>query len=193
MPEDLDKVLTTRKEVISNGAQQRRNKPGPQGTQTKPGQSRGQKRKRGSASKRRHADSGTTTSSTPRRSTRVPRPTERALVRRCLFHPSRCDVLSVSQAHQDEDTDTEYVDDGAREQEEDIFPSDEEVTNGALPSLLHPDDVSNFMKLTRALQILLAGRITDAKIEEADELIRSYCTELIEVSSAIILMHSSHI
>lgn len=60
---------------------------------------------------------------------------------------------------------------------------EEEAT---LPSLLHPQDVSNFLKLSTALRILLSGSITEDQLVEADRLIREYCTELLEVSTLLI-------
>jgi hypothetical protein len=49
------------------------------------------------------------------------------------------------------------------------------------PSGLHPDDPGNFLKLCQALRLLISRRITDQQINQADELLRSYCLELIKV------------
>lgn len=48
-------------------------------------------------------------------------------------------------------------------------------------SRLHPDDPDNFVKLSTALRLLLARELEEDDIETADELLREYCTELIEV------------
>ena len=46
---------------------------------------------------------------------------------------------------------------------------------------LHPDDPQNFLKLCLALRILIRRRITESDIDQADRLVRKYCTELILV------------
>lgn len=61
--------------------------------------------------------------------------------------------------------------------EGDDMDDDEET-----PSGLHPDDPANFLKLCRALRLLMSRRITDIQINQADDLLRSYCLELIAVS-----------
>ena len=48
-------------------------------------------------------------------------------------------------------------------------------------SLLHSRDVANFMKLSQALRLLLSGRLTDAKVDEATQLLSEYGSELLEV------------
>jgi hypothetical protein len=50
------------------------------------------------------------------------------------------------------------------------------------PSGLHPDDPGNFLKLCQVLRILTSRKITDDQINQADQLLRSYCLELIKVS-----------
>lgn len=47
---------------------------------------------------------------------------------------------------------------------------------------LNPRDPANFLKLALALNIFLAGTLTDKEIDKADKLIREYNVELIEVS-----------
>lgn len=59
--------------------------------------------------------------------------------------------------------------------------TDDEDSDEDVPSRLHPDDPDNFVKSCTALRILLARELDDADVEVADELIREYCTELIEV------------
>jgi hypothetical protein len=51
---------------------------------------------------------------------------------------------------------------------------------------LHPQDPSNFFKLSAALKLLLARKITDSDIDTADALLREYCTELMEVCFKLI-------
>ena len=51
-----------------------------------------------------------------------------------------------------------------------------------LPSCLHPDNPSNFLKLGHALRLLLGREVTDDQIDEADQLLCEYCQELVEVS-----------
>jgi hypothetical protein len=46
---------------------------------------------------------------------------------------------------------------------------------------LHPDDPRNFLKLCSAIRILIRRRLTDSSIDQADRLLREYCTELITV------------
>jgi hypothetical protein len=50
-----------------------------------------------------------------------------------------------------------------------------------LPSCLHPDDPANFLKLSQALQLLLARTLTDEDISEASILLSEYCSELVTV------------
>lgn len=88
------------------------------------------------------------------------------------------------------DSDSEGLpDDGAVEDEDgyssDDLPHKQRPNADAAESLLHPDDIENFMKLSKALQLLLSGRITDEQIKEADTLLREYCAELVEVSASV--------
>ena len=46
---------------------------------------------------------------------------------------------------------------------------------------LNPDDPCNFLKLCSALRILIRQHLTDLDIDQADRLLREYCTELILV------------
>jgi hypothetical protein len=47
---------------------------------------------------------------------------------------------------------------------------------------LHPDDPKNFLKLCSALCILTQRRLLDSDINQAEQLLREYCSELIPVS-----------
>ncbi|KAF7965432.1 hypothetical protein HWV62_43531, partial [Athelia sp. TMB] len=58
---------------------------------------------------------------------------------------------------------------------------DEDSDDKGAASRLHPDDPDNFVKLSTALCLLLSCEITEDVIDMADELIREYCTELIDV------------
>ena len=59
---------------------------------------------------------------------------------------------------------------------------EEEAIDEAMPANLHPDDPANFLKLCRAIRILIKREISDADLEEADALIRQYCSELVKAS-----------
>lgn len=52
-----------------------------------------------------------------------------------------------------------------------------------LHSQLHPRDVENFLQLSHALRILLSGRLTEDNIRQAEDLIATYCSDLIEVGA----------
>jgi hypothetical protein len=47
---------------------------------------------------------------------------------------------------------------------------------------LHPDDPANFFKLLAFLKIVLSHSISDEDIDQAEHLIRAYCTGLLHVS-----------
>jgi hypothetical protein len=59
--------------------------------------------------------------------------------------------------------------------------AEDEAQDAATPSRLHPSDPGNFLKLCTALKILLSRKITNALLDQADNLIREYCLELVEV------------
>ncbi|KAH9912376.1 hypothetical protein B0H21DRAFT_828763 [Amylocystis lapponica] len=61
-----------------------------------------------------------------------------------------------------------------------------------LPSNLHPRDPANFLKLSRALRLLLAERITPSQITEAETLLREYCAELIELYGPSVIRPNHH-
>jgi hypothetical protein len=52
----------------------------------------------------------------------------------------------------------------------------------ARPLNLDPQDPGNFLKLSKALQILVLWTITEEELVVADQLLHEYCTELITVS-----------
>lgn len=74
-----------------------------------------------------------------------------------------------------------------RQQVTDDEDSDEEAA-----SRLHPDDPDNFVKLSTALRLLLSRELEEDDIETADELLREYCTELIEVDTYTCYLRFNH-
>jgi hypothetical protein len=64
--------------------------------------------------------------------------------------------------------------------------ADDEAQDAATPSRLHPNDPGNFLKLCTALKILLSRKITNAQLDQADNLIRAYCLELVEVRLVVL-------
>ncbi|KAJ6517961.1 hypothetical protein C8R47DRAFT_1062533 [Mycena vitilis] len=61
--------------------------------------------------------------------------------------------------------------------------SDEEEREARTPPNLHPDDPGNFCKLSSAVKLLLSHPITDQQIDTSEQLLRSYCLELITLST----------
>jgi hypothetical protein len=99
--------------------------------------------------------------------------------------------ISVFHSHysQDEedlmDRDDPIPDAGAQEDEDDVYDSHDNVEEPRQANL-HPDDPANFFKLSKFLKIVLAHSITNDDINDAEGLIRSYCTELLHVSFFLI-------
>lgn len=60
-------------------------------------------------------------------------------------------------------------------------PVDQNDEEEPIASCLHPDDIPHFLKLSRALQLLLRRDIAEFEVNEAEQLLRDYCTELISV------------
>ncbi|KAL6307236.1 hypothetical protein BKA93DRAFT_926583 [Sparassis latifolia] len=69
---------------------------------------------------------------------------------------------------------------------------DDDDENRNAPSNLHPQDVSNFLKLSSALTILLSETLTMSDLDKADSLIRKYCLELIELYGASVIRPNHH-
>ncbi|KAF7968608.1 hypothetical protein HWV62_30027 [Athelia sp. TMB] len=69
---------------------------------------------------------------------------------------------------------------------------DEDSDDKGAASRLHPDDPDNFVKLSTALCLLLSCEITEDVIDMADELIREYCTELIDLYGSDVLRPNHH-
>lgn len=68
---------------------------------------------------------------------------------------------------------------------------DDEAHDEATPANLHPHDPGNFLKLCRAIRILVGRRITEGELQEADQLLREYCYELVKVcgSQSLLSFH----
>jgi hypothetical protein len=79
------------------------------------------------------------------------------------------------------DCDDPIADAGAQEDEDDVYNGHANVEEPRQANL-HPDDPANFFKLSKFLKIVLAHSITNDDIDNAEDLIRSYCTELLHVS-----------
>ena len=119
-----------------------------------------------------------------RKSTRTRRKTERAQVRPIsIMRPHRYldRVLIVIAQNMVLDSD----DDGAMEIDSDeAFEADDsgdEVEDTRHPSLLHPRDLENFLKLCSALSNFLEAELDEERLTQADRLLRDYCTELLQV------------
>ncbi|KAJ3536169.1 hypothetical protein NMY22_g6153 [Coprinellus aureogranulatus] len=59
-------------------------------------------------------------------------------------------------------------------------------------SCLHPDDPRNFLKLAWALRILMKREIADWEIDQAEELLSSYCTELLTLYGPDVIKPNHH-
>ncbi|GJF00435.1 hypothetical protein PsYK624_167230 [Phanerochaete sordida] len=110
------------------------------------------------------------------------------------------DAASGSEAEESGD---EWVDDGALEDSEDETFDDEgsrrkrprrngDTDDPRRPSQLVPDDVTNFLKLCEALQLLLLSEITEEQVVRAEKLIREYGIGLIELYGADVLKPNHH-
>ncbi|KAJ7757939.1 hypothetical protein B0H16DRAFT_1822615 [Mycena metata] len=69
---------------------------------------------------------------------------------------------------------------------------EEEEREARSPPNLHPDDMPNFCKLASAVKLLLARPITDAQIDEADALLRSYLPELMTLYGKDVIKPNHH-
>lgn len=84
--------------------------------------------------------------------------------------------------------------------DDDVWQSeDEDDDEDGVPAAalrLHPRDLGNFMKLCKAIKILVSEELTVAQVKEADGLLRAYCIELLEVRSMAVIhyqiYHSQH-
>ncbi|KAI5988503.1 hypothetical protein EDC04DRAFT_2614528 [Pisolithus marmoratus] len=58
--------------------------------------------------------------------------------------------------------------------------------------ILHPNDLSNFLKLCATIHLLIKNTITDQEVSSADTLLREYCTELIQLYGSGCLKPNHH-
>lgn len=64
-------------------------------------------------------------------------------------------------------------------------------TEPTIPNL-HPDDLPHFFKLTEALKLICAYEFTDDDIEDADRLLREYCTDLLRLYGPSVIKPNHH-
>ncbi|KAJ6447757.1 hypothetical protein C8R47DRAFT_443928 [Mycena vitilis] len=70
--------------------------------------------------------------------------------------------------------------------ENDEDSDEEEEREARAGPNLHPEDPPNFCKLATAVKLLMARPITDAQIDQAEALLRSYLPELIHVRPCLL-------
>ncbi|KAI0072971.1 hypothetical protein K474DRAFT_1686422 [Panus rudis PR-1116 ss-1] len=107
--------------------------------------------------------------------------------------------LQESHENNDISDDDDIIDDGAIEVDGDDYTGDgsnkrrkmDDDDNDRGPNL-HPSDVVNFLKLCHSLQLLLSGAITEAEISKAEQLVQSYCVELIELYGPDVIKPNHH-
>ncbi|KAI0323378.1 hypothetical protein GY45DRAFT_1376364 [Cubamyces sp. BRFM 1775] len=75
--------------------------------------------------------------------------------------------------------------------DEEWFEEDEE-DDSSVPSQLHPRDLANFFKLCKALRLFLSDSLSEAQLTAADELIRQYCLELVELYGEDVIRPNHH-
>ncbi|KAF7367759.1 hypothetical protein MSAN_00839900 [Mycena sanguinolenta] len=132
---------------------------------------------------------------------RIRRPTARAAAAQMEMDPDSDpealpDAGTVLDKH-----DAEYEDPttGSRKRARRSQDSDSDSDNEELeerearsPPNLHPDDPPNFFKLATAVKLFLAHPITDAQIDEADRLLRSYGPELLRLYGDDVIKPNHH-
>ncbi|THU96176.1 hypothetical protein K435DRAFT_819510 [Dendrothele bispora CBS 962.96] len=99
----------------------------------------------------------------------------------------------------DEDPEAnEITDDGAKEQEHDIYmdgaagSDDDDDGESRTAPKLHPEDPANFFKLSSALKLLLSRKLYSSDILEFERLIRDYNCELIRLYGKNVLRPNHH-
>jgi hypothetical protein len=129
----------------------------------------------------RQAAGNARSESSTRRSKRAPKRSARG---RAMVSMPDTSLITLLTVLQDEEqaipSEDEVLDAGAIENEDDIYVHSDKTPEPAQANL-HPEDPSNFFKLAAFLKIVLAHSITDDDINSAEDLIRSYCTELLHV------------
>ena len=96
------------------------------------------------------------------------------------FHRLLAHAISIQWVDLPPTGEEPIVDCGAIETD-DIFGASDEESDDPMHPNLHPDDPAHFFKLSHFLKLVLATTVTDNMIDEADTLIREYCTELLHV------------
>ncbi|KAL1936999.1 hypothetical protein VTO73DRAFT_2039 [Trametes versicolor] len=86
----------------------------------------------------------------------------------------------------------EADDAGAVVDEDDDSWINEDDNDSTRGSQLHPRDLSNFLKLCAAVRLFLADRLNESQLDEADKLVREYCTELIELYGPEVIRPNHH-
>ncbi|KAG2058078.1 hypothetical protein BDR06DRAFT_1004753 [Suillus hirtellus] len=61
-----------------------------------------------------------------------------------------------------------------------------------LKFFLHPEDSSNFLKLSAALHILIKHQLSYEDLDEVDQLIHGYCTKLLNLYGSNIIKPNHH-
>ncbi|KAF8131720.1 hypothetical protein K438DRAFT_1788225 [Mycena galopus ATCC 62051] len=121
------------------------------------------------------------------------RPTERAAQMDVDPDQSGADAGAMEE---DDDDKYQEIPGGPRKRgrtrRDDEDDEEEEEREGRTPSNLHPDDPSNFCKLSSAIKLLLAHPITHAQIDESERLLRSYLPELITLYGEDVIKPNHH-
>ncbi|EMD33478.1 hypothetical protein CERSUDRAFT_57200 [Gelatoporia subvermispora B] len=105
----------------------------------------------------------------PRRSERVRRPTQRAL-----------------------EMELEMDDAGADSEGEDAYSGAEEPSEAENTCNMHPRDLSNFLKLSQAIRLILQDHLEESALSRADLLLREYCSELLELYGPAVIRPNHH-
>lgn len=69
-----------------------------------------------------------------------------------------------------------------RRKKKKVSEAEQATIDNGIPCALSDRDPPNFLKLCRAIQLFTLRELSESELVEADNLIRTYCTELIEVS-----------
>lgn len=74
---------------------------------------------------------------------------------------------------------------GGSKKKKKVSEQEQVAMDNSIPCSLTREDSSNFLKLCRSIQIFTSRVLTEHDLTEADGLMRSYCSELIDVRSII--------
>ncbi|OCH87011.1 hypothetical protein OBBRIDRAFT_851644 [Obba rivulosa] len=101
-----------------------------------------------------------------------------------------------SSAPRPREMELESDDAGAAENNEDAYSGPEAESEGetdhSMPYNMHPGDLSNFLKLARALRIFLQDQINASALKDADRFIREYCSELLSLYGSAVIRPNHH-